>query len=204
MQVPDVAILHTSRFPREVFADFERLVASPRLQLAFDEREEDGPYASVEWLIPTAVIAYIGKSYFDGFLKEAGKDHYAVLKSGLKSLYSKLVGPEAPKVTVVSTQGKTKDPQIYSLVFSLLAEAGPKARIKLLIRNGASSAEYEDTIRTFLEFVSAHHEGTLDPHVLQAVDGVRVVGETLLVAYNPSTGQIEPVDPSPRPPASAA
>lgn len=43
-------------------------------------------FASFEWIMPTLVVGFVFKSYFDGFLKEAGKDHYQLLSSSLKKL----------------------------------------------------------------------------------------------------------------------
>ena len=77
------------------------------MDLRVEQRDEDGPFAAFEWLVPTAVVVFIGQAYFDAFLKEMGKDHYALLKAGMKSLYSKLLGPSAPKTVVVSAGGKT-------------------------------------------------------------------------------------------------
>lgn len=195
MHAPHIAIIHTARFPRAMFAEFERLVTTPQLRLCIEEREEVGPFAAIEWLIPTAVILYIGKSYFDGFLKEMGKDHYSMLKSGLKTIYSKLLGADAPKVTAIATQGKLSESQPYSLIYSFLAEAGPNTRFKLLLQNGASQSEYEHTVASFLKFVSSHHAGTLDKQTLDALANTRAVGGTLLLAYNPTSRRIEPINP---------
>jgi hypothetical protein len=46
----------------------------------------------VEWFIPTAIVFFVAKSYFDGFLKEAGKDHYQLLKSKLSKTAAKTMG----------------------------------------------------------------------------------------------------------------
>ena len=74
MNRPQLAIFHTTSIPEDVFAEFLRIVTAETLDLQVQSREEDGPFAALEWLVPTAVIVYIGKSYFDGFLKEMGKD----------------------------------------------------------------------------------------------------------------------------------
>ena len=73
------------------------------------------------------VVLFIGKAYFDGFLKEMGKDHYASLKAGLKSLYSRLLGPGAPQTVVVSAGGKPSTDQPYSVLFSIFGEADESA-----------------------------------------------------------------------------
>lgn len=45
---------------------------------------------SPEPLIFTGFLAYLMRPYFDEFLKEAGKDHYNILKKIFKKLYDKI------------------------------------------------------------------------------------------------------------------
>lgn len=193
--LPAVALSYVNRLPSETFAEFQRLVDVEGLGLRIEERDEDGPYAGLEWLIPTAVIVFIGKAYFETFLKEMGKDHYAMLKAGLNSLYSKLLGAQAPDVTVVATPGKASTNQPYSLLYSLLAEGDGEIRFKLLLQRSASSQEYEATVNAFLAFLEAYHSDTLDSVVVAEIKGTRVIGKTLLLAFNPSLNRVQPIDP---------
>jgi hypothetical protein len=75
-----IGLSYTTRVSPDTFVEFERLVTAEGLGLQIEQRDEDGPFSSFEWLIPTAVVLFIGKAYFDGFLKEMGKDHYALLR----------------------------------------------------------------------------------------------------------------------------
>jgi hypothetical protein len=180
MKLPAIAISHTQAVPAAVFADFDRLLASSGVHVESEERDNDGPYAGFEWLVPTAVVIFLGKAYFEGFLNEMGKDHYAVLKRGLKSLYTRLVGPEAPKLTVLSTAGKARETEKYSLLFSFLAEAEDGLRFKLLIQSGASEAEYEATVHAFIAFLDAFHRRHLSAEVVNELRSTRVSGRTVL------------------------
>ena len=193
--LPSIAVAYTNRIPADTFAEFRRLVDANGLGLQVEEREEDGPYASLEWLIPTAVIVFIGKAYFESFLKEMGKDHYSLLKAGLKSLHSRLLGPQAPKVVVISTKGKASPEQPYSLLYSLLAEGEGGIRFKLLLQRSATQEEYEETVNAFLAFLDAYHAGALEPSVVSELQNTRVHGKTLLLAFNPSLNRVQPVDP---------
>jgi hypothetical protein len=56
------------------------------------ETREPQTYASLEWFIPTALVVYIAKSYFDGFLREAGKNNYRSLKNALTSIWGLFFG----------------------------------------------------------------------------------------------------------------
>lgn len=51
------------------------VLAAEGLTPAIDRREPPGPFAMLEWFIPSAVAIFAAKSYFDGLFKEAGKDH---------------------------------------------------------------------------------------------------------------------------------
>lgn len=200
MSSPQIAILHTESIPAEVFTEFVRIVSADKLNLHVEAREEGGLYAGLEWLIPTAVIVYLGKSYFDGFLKEMGKDHYNLLKDGLKTLRERLLGSSAPEITTASTPGKATKDQPYSLVYSILAQGEAGLRFKLLLQRGVSEREYEEILDSFLAFLDAYHAQSLERETVEKLRTSRVVGGTILLAFNQETNVIEFLDPIPKKP----
>jgi len=195
MSTPHIAIIHINSFPAEMFSDFRKKISAENLNFQIDSREESGPFGALEWLIPTAVIVYLGKSYFDSFLKEMGKDHYNLLKAGLKGLHDKVLGPSAPKVTLVSTAGKTSKDQPYSLVYSILAESDAGFTFKLLIQTEATEQEYEEILDAFLAFLVSFHAHSLESEAKEQLREARIVSRTLLLAFNKETKAIEPIDP---------
>ena len=78
---PHIAIFHVDSVPTEYFQDFVETVRSDKLELQVVERPS-GPMAGIEWLMPTAIFAYLAKPYFESFLKEMGKDHYTASREG--------------------------------------------------------------------------------------------------------------------------
>ncbi len=195
MHQPHIALIHTESVPSEVFSGFTQVISCEGLDLQIKSRKNGGPFAALEWLLPTAVIVYISKSYFDGFLKEMGKDHYNLLKQGFQKLREKVIGPSAPTITLFGSSGKITKEQPYSLVFSVLAEAEPGLRFKLLIQTNVSEDEYEEILGAFLEFLSAFHARSLDAQTIERLVAARVVGDTLLLAFNQDAKAIEPIDP---------
>ena len=191
-----LAIIHLDSIPSDVFAEFRDTVATEGLELRIDSREDGGAFAALEWLLPTAVIAYIGKSYFDGFLKEMGKDHYGLLKLGFQKLRSKVFGDSAPNIVLVGSKGKISNDQTYSLLFSVIAEAAPRLTFKLLIQKNASEQEYALILEAFLNLLIAYHSGTLDEQTIARLQKSRVVGGTLLFAINLETMILETLDPT--------
>lgn len=198
MHRADIAVIHLDSIPAELFAGFTESISSEKLNLQVQSRENGGAFAALEWLLPTAVIVYIGKSYFDGFLKEMGKDHYGLLKAGLKKLQAKLFGPSAPQITLFGSSEKISKERPYSLIFSVLAEAESGITFKLLVHTDVSEEEYEETIAAFLEFLASFHAHTLDAPIIESLKTSRVVGRTLLLAFNREAKAIEPVDPVPK------
>ncbi len=192
---PHIAIFHVDSIPANTFADFTQLISCDELNLQIESHEESGPYAALEWLLPTAVIVYISKSYFDGFLKEMGKDHYNLLKAGFKKLSEKVIGPSAPKITLLGSSGKISKEQLYSPVFSVLAEIDSEIKFKLLISIDSSQEEYEQGIQAFLAFLYDFHLYKLDSGMIEILNSAQVINGVILLAFNQETKAIEVIDP---------
>lgn len=76
----DIGISSDENISESIFTNFINTISKEELTFKIEPRETGRIYASIEQLIPTAIILYIGKSYFDSFLKEMGKEHYHLLK----------------------------------------------------------------------------------------------------------------------------
>src|SRR5690348_1427845 len=85
----DLYVQYPPAFSDEALDEFLNATRHPEVGMRI-ERPNPAPQAGVEWLLPTAAFVFISKSYFDGFLKEAGKDHYDLLKKGAGKLWAYL------------------------------------------------------------------------------------------------------------------
>lgn len=112
--IPHIGFTHDENIPREFLTEFEESVRADGLEVQFHPIPSGTAYAGIEWLMQTAIVAYVAKPYFECFLKEMGKDHYNLLKEGFKKLYAKVSGPRAPEVTLIATAGKVAKEQPYS------------------------------------------------------------------------------------------
>jgi hypothetical protein len=191
----DIGILHVESLPASLFDDFHGAVADDDLCLIIESREETF-YAGLEWLVPTAVVVFITHSYFDGIFKEMGKDHYSLLKTGLKSLWKRLLGPSAPKMVVMSSAGKSSANQPYSLVYSIGADVAPHLRFKLLFPIDITESEYEETLFAFLEFLKNFHGQTLDIRTIEQLKNAPIFSGTMLFVYDKGTASLRVLDPS--------
>lgn len=198
MNVPHIGVSYLEDFPAEPFEELAVALQHSALNLKQEPRPRPGPNAGVEWLLPTAVVIFIGKAYFDAFLKEAGKDHYHVLKKALQKLTSKLTSPDAPTVRVLGVGGKFKSPPPkYSLVYSLVAQLDDCLSVKLLLQANFSIEDCNRAIACFFQFLDSLHTGTLDPVSVKGLAEAKPVGRMLLVEFNPQTESLEVVDPLP-------
>lgn len=196
--MPALVLSYSSPITADTFDELCRLLARSGAPIDMEERDPVGPQASMEWFIPTAVFLYIGKSYFDGILKEMGKDHYGLMKQGLKTLYARLISDKAPAVTVLSTAGKITASRQYSLLFSILAEAKDGLKFKLLIQESATETEYEAIVNAFIDFLDAFHKQRLSPELISELGKIRIVGRTIFLTYSAELCRIVPLDPLPK------
>ena len=197
MQTPEPHLIlqHADNIPAEYVADFTDTVRVDRLELLVQSRSSGVPYAAIEWLMPTAIVAYLAKPYFESFLKEMGKDHYVLVKGGLKKIYSRVAGPKAPEVTLASSAGKVAKEQPYSMFFSVVFKGPDGNQFKLLIPRPISASEYDLAIGAFLEFAYRLHSQGLDEKFAVALKAIPYPGRTLLVVYDVAEKQVKPIDP---------
>lgn len=194
--VPDIGLMYIESFEDPSFADFGRELATDGLDIRVESRPDPGAYAGIEWLLPTAVVVFLGRSYFDSFLKEAGKDHYHLFKKALLKVSAKFFGREALRGRVIFTKGKAESeiPR-YSLSYSVMAQIGDGLRVKLLLQSDFDATLCNEAQTAFLDFLSSVYDGTLDIKSIKGLDRAVPVSNTLLLAYNPTNRSLEVIDP---------
>ncbi|WP_440222962.1 hypothetical protein ACQQ2N_18070 [Dokdonella sp. MW10] len=194
--VPDIGLVYFESLEDQSFSDFRRYIEADGLAVRVESRPDPGPYAGIEWLIPTAVMVYLGRSYFDAFLKEAGKDHYHILKKALHSLSSRFFGDGAPKGRIVFSKGKaeSENPR-YSIFYSVVAQLGDGFQVKLLLQSDFDDELCNEAQNLFLDFLSSVYDGTLDMSSVRGLPDAVPVGNTLLIAYNSKDKILEVIDP---------
>ena len=137
---------------------------------------------------------------FDGFLKEAGKDHYALVKRGINSLWPTFFGESrSVRVTAIGTRGKIRPADDkYSLGISIFAEADSGVHFKLLFPDDLSAEGFNSATASFLDFLKRYYSSDLDPVTAMQISAVRKVGRTILVTYDPDQRLFAFPDPVPK------
>jgi hypothetical protein len=181
----ELLVRYPKTLPDDDLREFVDVVAREHISLKVD-REGGGAQAGVEWLLPTTVaviFAFASKAYLDGFMKEAGKDHYQALKKAIGRLGTRFT--KAPTILAASGSKKLAPHDRYSPVFSLMVR-GQSGLIKLLVPNRASQEELETAAFAFLKLIEA-----LDS---DQPPKLRVHGGVAIVTYDATTGKLRPVD----------
>jgi len=159
MSLSDIAISYDESLNADDFEEFHHDLANERLEIIIESRPGGEVFASLEWFIPTAVIVFISKSYFDGFLKEMGKDHYLKLKESLSSLTNKQMSKPRIEPIMIGSPGKVNPNNPYSMAFSVYAEANDGNKFKLLIPKPSEIDDYTEIVYKFLDFLNDYHMG---------------------------------------------
>lgn len=178
--LPDIGISYDERIPETIINEFESLINNDRLSFHKEAREPD-ILACAEWLIPTAVILFLGQSYFGAFLGEMGKEHYHLLKKGILSLREKLW---KGRLVYIATSGKISKDPIYSFVFSIMSKTKEGNTIKFLFDNSASPETYEEVVESFLSLLSDYHSSNDDDYLTIELRKLDKVPHTILIRYN--------------------
>ncbi|MCZ2223308.1 MAG: hypothetical protein LC122_06725, partial [Chitinophagales bacterium] len=115
-------------------------------------------FNAFEWVIPTAFGVLILKPYFEGFLSEAGKDHYVLLKKFIGDFLEK--GKEYNFSVIAAKQSSEKLSQKYNKSFSVSIEMQTKndRTIKVLYDNSISVEEWKNASEEILNIFDDHYK----------------------------------------------
>jgi hypothetical protein len=195
MNTQHLIISYLDTFPVESFERFRLDAETPGLKLISEARPQQ-VFAGIEWLLPTAVVLYITKAYFESFLKEMGKDHYVLLKSAIQKLGRNFLGKGAPRVSIIHTKGKI-DPEgtQYSLAFSLVAEVKANLRVKLLFELNLSEGDYAYSLQEFLNWLEHLQTGSSSLAELKGISDTQTISGTVLMVFNKEEKRLEVIDP---------
>jgi hypothetical protein len=195
---PHILISYQDNIPSDIPQGILDVIEYPKLKLSIHPLESPRLFATIEWLIPTAVFIFITKSYFDSFLKEMGKDHYALLKKGILSVWNKMFHKdEIKKFIIISSEGKIKSSQ-YSFAFSILSEINDQFRVKFLFDEQITEEQFEKYITLILQFLNALHmkDGNVNDYLI-VEDDINHVGRIILIAFDMGKNRLRMISPIP-------
>ena len=185
-----IGIMHVSTVPSGFLDEFVQEMRNEDIEV--DIHSHQGIFAGLELYLPTAILVYLTKPYFEAFLSELGKDHYRVLKGAITRLFARTV---KLRYTAVGSAGKLSPERKYSLAFSVTANLAGNIQYKFLLQEHLTAAEGEVAITAFLDLARAMVEKRVPSEVAVELNRARLVGRTVLLCYDFSGGRIIAVDP---------
>ena len=195
-QSTHLGISFTERFDTDITRAFVDSLKFQDLVVELDIRSEEGPYASLDWLIPTAIVLFITQSYFAGFLGEAGKDHYVLFKEKTKKFAQKMAEKDKEySILYASAPPRKLSDDDAAKSFSICAELPSGITAKLIIKHGRGALEREREVDAFINLVHMLNTGDL---LLDDIPGSKPVSEMRKIAYmifDPEVGDVIFVDP---------
>jgi len=192
-----ISLWYVSRIVQDdIVNEFVSSISVPGLFVSVERKEEYPIQAGLEWLAPTALIVFLAKPYFESFLSEMGKDHYNLLKKALKAVANRLLGRRGPKIRRIS-KGKAENSIKYSIAFSIYVDVSENLTLKLLFPAELEEEDVHEMIEAYLNFIEALYAGKIGETLVAKLSSGRLIGKTMLVAYDIETKELNPVDPIP-------
>ena len=156
-----------------------------------------GPWNSVEWFVPTAIVLIIAKPYLQSFLGEMGKDHYSLLKKGVAKLWRHFFSKDTtvPDVTLMSKGGILKSE--YTHTFSVVAETNDGRMIKLLLPADIGEDDFALHFDVFIDFLCRHYAGD-EGAAVPSCFCVKEIDDQIFVTLAENRQNVRFLDPLPR------
>lgn len=144
-ETPHIGVSYQVDLPDEIASEFIKNISAPGLK-TLSEPRPIGIYANLEWAMPTLLVVYILKPYFNAFLTEAGIDHYRILKNALSQLLRHIFGKKP----------ETR-PKKRSQLFSIQTHTQDQRSLKFIFPEGLTHQDYDELIDNLLEILQSHH-----------------------------------------------
>jgi hypothetical protein len=192
---PHFELSFASGFGEDTFKGIAEDLRAGGAEVVTKRRPPEGPYAFLEWLIPTAVILLI--AYLKSFSEETGKLHAQALHKALPRLWSKVFGPK-PEITytIVGPRGNVGS-QVFSHAVSVRMERIDGGEVILLFPSTTSLEDFSLAVDRFIELMRKHYTlGGTDP-LTRTMALISYLGHPnfqALVYMNPETKSLELID----------
>jgi hypothetical protein len=166
--------------PKEIMDELIDNITIEGLTIQSESREV-GVYMAMEWALPSIIVAYLSKPYFEAFLKEAGKDHYQLLKKGFINLFKRLF----------TKTNKAK----RSSLFSVIGQLEDGRSVKFIFPEGLPEDEYEVLLNMLFELLANHYSAFPNDDITNIIDELQTPSRSVYLEYSSSVHSWVLLDP---------
>ena len=140
---------------QQIREDFERL----GLEVVTDHRDETSIRASIEWLMPTAVVLWFTNKYLGTLLQEAAKDHYPKVRDAVLRLVRRTTGPDKELTLTIIASGPNKVMDAEAVAFSIwLPRGSERGAVMFRFDQDLSREELSAAVEAFFVLARTHAE----------------------------------------------
>lgn len=189
---PDIAFQFSHHVPEEIIKEIDDIFQQSKIPYFIEKQENKGPYAGIEWLLPTAIGVFILPSYFGGMFGEMGKDHYLMIKKAMKKIGYHVFKNKTIQISYISSSNSPKKiNNNFSATLSFIVKAPTGKNYKFIFPQNISYDEYLESIDKILEFVNKKSE------LLEFIEKNKniVITEMLVCTYDIKQSEIIALDP---------
>lgn len=169
---PDILIDFNEILPEELISEEFNEISECGANVIINKRE-NSVSSALEWTIPTIIVGYILKPYFETFLKEAGKEHYKILSEKIKPLLKKGKSFESKLLNASQSTEKLSKTYNQSHSISIIVETKSGRLIKLLFDNDLRLKDWEEAMDELLDFVIENYESPNDNRIEKLTEGFK-------------------------------
>lgn len=188
----DIAVQINEKIDKTTIEEIKDILKSSNINSFLDVKKDKGPFAGIEWLMPTLIGIYLMRGYLNGFTREMGSDHYKLLKNILVNVGRKIYKEKTINVKWISSKSApNKITNEYSVVLSLLIKAPNNKNYKFIFPTNISYEEYLESIDEIINFVNNK------PQMLSFIEKYKniVITNQLVCTYNLRKKEIIALDP---------
>lgn len=150
---PAVVFQYSAKFPDEELRNEDSFSENIGFEVLHMKTKSADIYNSLEWAVPTLIVVQILRPYFEAILKEAGKEHYEILKKVLKRA---LKLGKKHHVNIVNQYGVVNSDFSNSISFSYMTK--DEKSLKILFNNVEGIKEWENYMLDIVELLSDNIE----------------------------------------------
>lgn len=157
-EILDCAVSYLEGVDDDAIGEFVEELSCAGVPVARETREQE-IYASLEWIIPTAVTLFVADKYFGTLIQEAAKSHYPVIRGAVAKLVSRISRrPEAVLALVASSPNKTSASRTHPI--SVYSQLRNGRAVKFIF---PANVDTQSSIAAMFELLEKHHAEVADP-----------------------------------------
>lgn len=185
-RMPDIIFEYPDSMPKSLAENFLEGIdrSGPDVRV---HAQAPRVWASLEIVVPGVIMVFITKAYFDGYLKEAGKDHYRLTKRWLGSLAKKCHGLSPHIHQIASDERKLNRRSPYSKALSVYYLTKQGNRVKLVYNSDMSADDWEKLTVEFAAIMQQHYSEYPNDPISQVLSEFPQ-DEMLLAVMDPDEG----------------